>query len=75
MGKIVYILKELAQFLPIVGDVVDNVKSKDGGVGRLLKPRLVKQVIRILLTLIAFYLLIKGDITPEQVDEFINSEL
>lgn len=75
MAKIIFILKQLAEFIPVVGDVVDNVKSKDGGVGRLLKPRLVKQIIRVLLTLIAFYLLIKGDITPEQVDEFINSDL
>ena len=75
MGKIVLILKQLSEFVPIVGDVVDNVKSKDGGVGSLLKPRMVKQIIRLALTLIAFYLLIKGDIAPEQVDEFINSDL
>jgi hypothetical protein len=75
MGKIIFLLKEAAEFLPFVGEFVDNVKSKDGGVGRFFTPRFVKQAIRLILTLIAFYLLIKGQLSPEQVDGFINGTL
>lgn len=55
-------------FIPIAGDVVENIKSKDGGVGRFLTPRFVKSVIRLLVALVTLYMVIKGDLDPDALN-------
>lgn len=68
------ILKQIftivGEVTPIIGDVVDNIKSKDGGVGRFFTPRFIKQVTRLIITIACVYLLVKGDISIEQLEEF-----
>ncbi len=49
--------------IPIVGDAIEEIKSKDGGAGKFTQVnmiRLLRKVARILLILAAAYLIIKG---------------
>ena len=55
--------------VPIAGDVVENIKSKDGGVGRFFKARFIKQMIRLLVTAAAIYAFVTGKISLEEVKE------
>jgi len=58
--------------VPIAGELVENIKSKDGGVGRFFKPRFIKQMIRLLVTIGAVYAFVTGKIELEQVQEVIK---
>ena len=60
---------KLGELTPVVGDVIDNVKSKDGGLGRFFAPRFIKQIIRLIVAIAAVYLVLKGEISIEQLDE------
>jgi ABC-type protease/lipase transport system fused ATPase/permease subunit len=76
MGKILRVLlglvEKLTEYTPLVGDVIENVKSKDGGVGRFFAPRFIKQIIRLVLVALGAYLVIKGDITVDELESFTN---
>jgi hypothetical protein len=52
-------------FIPVVGDIIENIKSKDGGVGRFFAPKFVKQVIRLAVALATIYLVIRGELNPD----------
>ena len=56
----------------IAGDVLENVKSKDGGVGRFFKARFIKQMIRLLVTVGAVYAFVTGKISIEEVQEVVK---
>lgn len=56
-------------FVPIAGEVVENIKSKDGGVGRFFKARFIKQMIRLLVTGAAIYAFATGKISIEEVQD------
>lgn len=64
------VLGTLLELIPVVGDVVDNVKSQDGGVGRFLTPRFLKQMVRVIVVIAAVVFFLKGDISIEQFEEF-----
>ena len=55
--------------VPIGGELVENIKSKDGGVGRFFKPRYIKQMIRLLVTIGAVYAFVTGKISIQEVQE------
>jgi hypothetical protein len=59
-------------FVPIAGEVVENVKSKDGGVGRFFKARFIKQMIRLLVTAAAIFAFATGKISLEEVQSVAN---
>ena len=59
-------------FVPIAGEVVENVKSKDGGVGRFFKARFIKQMIRLLVTAAAIFAFATGKISLEEVQGVAN---
>ena len=59
-------------FVPIAGEVVENVKSKDGGVGRFFKARFIKQMIRLLVTAAAIFAFATGKISLEEVQSVTN---
>ena len=61
------LLNIVETLVPIAGEVVENVKSKDGGVGRFFAPRFVKQMIRLLVAAGAIYMMLSGKIG---IDEF-----
>jgi hypothetical protein len=61
------LLNIIETLVPIAGEVVENVKSKDGGVGRFFAPRFVKQMIRLLVAAGAIYMMLSGKIG---IDEF-----
>ena len=58
--------------VPIAGELVENIKSKDGGAGRFFKPRFIKQMIRLLVTIAAVYAFVTGEIELEQIQEVIK---
>lgn len=63
------ILKNLAEtFLPVVGEVIENIQSKDGGVGRFFAPKFIKQIIRLLTAGVVLYLIIKGEASMEDLE-------
>lgn len=64
------ILTLIGEITPVVGDVVDNVKDRQGGVGRFFTPRFVKQMTRLIIVAACVYLFIKGDLSPEQFEDF-----
>ncbi len=50
--------------LPLVGDVIEEIKSKDGGKGIFAQVntiRLIRKIARIALILLVTYFIIKGD--------------
>jgi hypothetical protein len=61
------LLNIIETLIPVAGEVVENVKSKDGGVGRFFAPRFVKQMIRLLVAAGAIYMMLSGKIG---IDEF-----
>ena len=61
------LLNIVETFVPIAGEVVENVKSKDGGVGRFFKARFIKQMIRLLVTAAAIFAFATGKISLEEV--------
>ena len=61
------LLNIVETLIPVAGEVVENVKSKDGGVGRFFAPRFVKQMIRLLVAAGAIYMMLSGKIG---IDEF-----
>jgi len=58
--------------VPIGGEIVENIKSKDGGVGRFFKARFIKQMIRLLVTAAAIYAFVTGKISIEEVQDIAN---
>ena len=66
------LLNIVETFVPIAGEVVENVKSKDGGVGRFFKARFIKQMIRLLVTAAAIYAFFSGKISLEEVQSVAN---
>lgn len=66
------LLNIVETFVPIAGEVVENVKSKDGGVGRFFKARFIKQMIRLLVTAAAIFAFATGKISLEEVQSVAN---
>tara|TARA_R100001369_G_scaffold35174_1_gene60405 strand:+ start:398 stop:610 length:213 start_codon:yes stop_codon:yes gene_type:complete len=66
------LLNVVETFVPIAGEVVENIKSKDGGVGRFFKARFIKQMIRLLVTAAAIYAFATGKISLEDVQDTIK---
>jgi len=63
------IISTVADLTPLIGSVRDNLASKDGGVGRLVKPRFIKSCIRLILALAACWMLAKGTISADEFQE------
>lgn len=66
--KIKAILGFVKELLPIFGDVKDNINDDQGGVGRFFTPRFIKQITRLIIAVVATYLLAKSNIS---FDEFV----
>ena len=63
------ILKFIGEITPVVGDVIDNVKDRQGGVGRFFTPRFVKQMTRLVIVIAALIFFFRGEITVEQLED------
>jgi len=61
------ILKILGSAVPVVGDIVDNINSDEGGKGKFFRPAFIKQIIRLVVALGILYLVIKGDASIEDL--------
>ena len=46
--------------VPIGGELVENIKAKEGGVGRFFAPRFIKQMVRLLVAAGAVYAFVTG---------------
>ena len=68
-------LKKAGHFLlrsvPLVGEIVENVRSKDAGTGRLDWEKILTLVIRLVTLVIALVLFLKGDISLVQLEELL----
>ena len=56
--------KNLLENVPIAGDVIEEIKSKDGGTGKFGQVntiRLIRKIARIALIALATYFIVKGD--------------
>ena len=58
--------------VPIGGELVENIKAKEGGVGRFFAPRFIKQMVRLLVAAAAVYAFVTGKISIEEVEEVVK---
>ena len=61
------ILKVIEYVVPIGGDIVENIKSEEGGVGRFVKPRFIKSVIKFIVAVGMTYMFITGKISIDEL--------
>lgn len=55
--------------VPIGGEVVENIRAKEGGINRFFAPRFIKQMIRLLVTGAAIYAFATGKISIDEVQD------
>ncbi len=60
-------IKLLFELVPLVGNVIDNIGSKDGGQGRIHTVKLIKSVTRLVLTIGILWLIFKGFASTEDL--------
>ena len=58
--------------VPIGGELVENIKAKEGGVGRFFAPRFIKQMVRLLVAAGAVYAFVTGKISIEEEQEVVK---
>jgi len=59
--------------IPLAGEVIEQVKSPEGGQGKFkLTPRFVKQVIRLVVAVGVIYMAIKGTISLDEAQDIIK---
>mgnify|MGYP003626852733 FL=1 len=58
--------------VPIGGELIENIKAKEGGAGRFFAPRFIKQMIRLLVAAGAVYAFVTGKISIEEVQEVVK---
>ena len=63
------ILNLVTDFIPVVGSIKSNLESKDGGVNNFSTPRMIKSLIRLVIAIAACYLLVKGQISADELKE------
>jgi len=65
-------LKIVETVVPIGGEIVENIKAKEGGAGRFFAPRFIKQMVRLLVAAGAVYAFVTGKIGLEEVQEVVK---
>jgi hypothetical protein len=73
IGKVLgFVLKSGVKKIPVVGDLVENITSKDGGEGQVDYAKLVNQTIRLIVFLIMVYLFLKGsgEVTIDELQSY-----
>ena len=63
------ILNLVTDFIPVVGSIKSNIESRDGGTGIFSSPRMIKSLIRLVIAIAACYLLVKGQISADELKE------
>jgi hypothetical protein len=66
------LLNIVETLVPVAGELVENVKSKDGGVGRFFAPRFIKQMIRLLVAAGAIYMMLSGKISLSELEDVVK---
>ena len=67
------LLNIIETVIPLAGEVVEQVKSTEGGEGKFkLTPRFIKQVIRLLVAGCVMYMFISGKIGLEDAQDIIK---
>ncbi|GEM_PF-3296439 len=64
------LLKGVTRSIPVVGDVVENITSEDGGKGNVDYRKLATQVIRIITFGVLVWQFVKGNIPLDQILNF-----
>jgi hypothetical protein len=63
------ILSVVTDLIPVIGSIKSNIESKDSGIGNFSTPRMFKSIIRLIIAVAACYLLVKGQITADELKE------
>tara|TARA_R110002020_G_scaffold197064_1_gene398104 strand:- start:1499 stop:1753 length:255 start_codon:yes stop_codon:yes gene_type:complete len=67
------LLNIIESTIPLAGEVIEQVKSPEGGQGKFkLTPRFVKQVIRLVVAVGVIYMAIKGTISLDEAQDIIK---
>jgi len=67
------LLNIIETVIPLAGEVVEQVKSPEGGTGKFkLTPRFIKQVIRLLVAASVMYMFLSGKIGLEEAQDIIK---
>ena len=67
------LLNIIESTIPLAGEVIEQVKSPEGGQGKFkLTPRFVKQVIRLVVAIGVIYMAIKGTISLDEAQDIIK---
>ena len=66
------LLNIVETLVPVAGELVENVKSKYGGVGRFFAPRFIKQMIRLLVAAGAIYMMLSGKISLSELEDVVK---
>ena len=64
------ILKLIPELLPVVGNVIDNIKSGDGGEGKVMTPKLIKSLVRLVGLIAITYLIATGNADISDLKDF-----
>lgn len=62
------LLKLIPELLPVVGNVIDNIKSSDGGEGKVFTPKLIKSLVRLVGLIAITYLIATGKADVSDLD-------
>ena len=65
-------LKIVETVVPIGGELVENIRAKEGGINRFFAPRFIKQMIRLLVAAAAVYAFVTGKISLDEVEEVVK---
>lgn len=59
--------------IPLAGDVIDQVRSPEGGRGNFrITPRFVKQIIRLIVAGAVMWMAVKGTISLDEAQDIIK---
>lgn len=59
-------------FVPVGGELLENIRAREGGINRFFAPRFIKQMIRLLVAAGAVYAFVTGKISLEEVEEVVK---
>lgn len=62
------LIQLVGKFIPLVGNIIDNVKSKDRGEGNLEGGKLILSIIRLIITCLIVYLILKGEASVDDLE-------
>jgi len=68
------IFQTIKSLIPVVGEIQENIKSNTDAspYGHFSKPAFIKQIVRLLIALVAVYLFATGKLSVDEVKDLTN---